>query len=386
MKAIDLEQHNAEVKTVWDAYRAGRPVRVPLFFGINPRFTLAIAEANPGGLSFEAYLRDPNRMLERQLQHQEWIRFNLPQDMEMGYPEAGWPVYVDFQNTYEAAWLGCPLRFHKNQVPDTSPLLANDSKKHLLFDRGIPDPFTGGVMGWNWEYYHHFLRAKESGFTYKGIPIGEVTPCGLGTDGPFTVACNVRGATEFLSDLLADPDYALQLLDFITEATITRMQAYRKRLGQPMTTPGWGFADDSIQLISSDMYETFVYPYHKRLVETFSEGGPNSIHLCGNATRHFLFLKEHLNVRSFDTGFPVNFAWLRQTLGPEVEIQGGPTAPFLLEALPPAVEEETRRILASGIMDGGRFLLREGNNLAPGTPLDNLWAMYDAVHTYGLYD
>jgi uroporphyrinogen-III decarboxylase len=36
-------------------------------------------------------------------------------------------------------------------------------------------------------------------------------------------------------------------------------------------------------------------------------------------------------------------------------------------------------------MEGGRFVLREGNNLAPGIPLENLWAMYDTVKEYGVY-
>jgi len=129
-----------------------------------------------------------------------------------------------------------------------------------------------------------------------------------------------------------------------------------------------------------------VFPFHKRLVDAFSEGGPNSIHLCGDATRHFPFLKARLNIRSFDTGFPVDFAWLRKTLGPDVEFQGGPSVPFLMEACPQEVEAEVRRILSSGIMEGGRFVLREGNNLAPGVPMENLWAMYDAVHAWGRYD
>lgn len=385
MQAVDFDQHNAEVEALWAKYRAGTPERVPLIFGINPRLTLDIPEANPNGMSFRDYLGDPDRMLQRQLLHQEWVRLNIPQDQEMGYPKHGWPIYVDFQNVYEAAWLGCPVHFRDNQVPDTSPLLAEDSKKHLLFDRGSPDPFQGGLMAENWAYYEHFCNVRDHGVAYKRVHIGEVTPSGLGTDGPVTIACNIRGATQFLTDLLCDPDYAVQLLDFITEATITRIRAYRSHLGLPLKTEGWQFADDSIQLISTEMYEQIVFPFHKRLVDTFSDGGSNGIHLCGDATRHFPFLKDNLNIQSFDTGFPVDFTWLRETLGPGVEIQGGPSAPFLRQATPREVSDEVRRILSSGIMEGGRFILREGNNLAPGTPLENLWAMYDTVRDYGTY-
>jgi uroporphyrinogen-III decarboxylase len=37
-------------------------------------------------------------------------------------------------------------------------------------------------------------------------------------------------------------------------------------------------------------------------------------------------------------------------------------------------------------MEGGKFILREGNNLAPFTPLENLWAMYETAKEYGRYD
>ncbi|MBI5094452.1 MAG: hypothetical protein HZB26_18700 [Candidatus Hydrogenedentes bacterium] len=385
MRTIDYEAHNAEVKEVWDAYRERKPIRPPMVFGINPRFTMFDPAVNPRKISFQQYLYNPQLMLERQLEHCEWIRLNVPQDAEMGIPKAGWPVYVDFQNTVEAAWLGSEVRFYDNQVPDTEPILSEESRKNQLFDQGIPDPFRGGMMKRGWEYYDYFQEQKTKGFTYKGLPIDTVGATGLGTDGPMTVACNLRGATEFLTDLLAEPDYARRLLDFVTEAAIVRITAYRKKLGQPLKTPGWGFADDSIQLISTDLYQEMVYPFHKRLVDTFSEGGPNSIHLCGDATRHFPFLRDHLNIQSFDTGFPVDFPQLREDVGPDVEIFGGPSVPFLIDATPETTAAEVRRVLDSGIRNGGRFVLREGNNLAPGISLDNLWTMYETNKRYGRY-
>jgi uroporphyrinogen-III decarboxylase len=53
-----------------------------------------------------------------------------------------------------------------------------------------------------------------------------------------------------------------------------------------------------------------------------------------------------------------------------------PIAIFLQQATPEEVRAETERILNSGICDGGRFVLREGNNLAPGTPLAYMASRY----------
>lgn len=383
--ALDFQKHNEEVRHVWAAYRQGRPTRVPVIFGINPRFTMDLPEANPRGFTFEEYFHDPQVMLERQIEHQHWVRHHIPQDAEMGLPEKGWSVHVDFQNTYEAAWFGCPIRFFTHQVPDVSPLLREENKR-MLFDLGPPDPFTGGLMQRNWDFYEHFKRRQEEGWTMFGRPIAAVSPCGLGTDGPMTVCCNLRGATEFAIDLVEDTEYALELLDFVTEAIITRIKAYRRHLGLPEKAKPWGFADDSIELLSAEMYRSLVFPFHRRMVEELAEPeAPIGIHLCGDVQRHLVFLRDHLRVRSIDTGFPIDLGKAREDLGPEVELLGGPSVMVLRYGTPAQVRQETLRILRSGVMEGGKFILREGNNLAPGTPLENLHAMYETAKEAGRY-
>lgn len=380
---MDFEAHNREVKLVWEAYRAGRPTRVPMVLGINVRFTMFEHPANPEKIDFERYFADPETMLRRQLEHLEYIRFHVPADHEMGWPSE-WRIEVDFQNVYEAAWFGCPIEFHDGQVPDTVPILTND-RKRMLFDQGLPDPFEQSFLRRNWDFYEYFRQAEEHGRTHKGIPIRAGWPTGLGTDGPMTVCCNLRGTTEFCLDLMEDPGYAEELLDFVTEGIARRIEAYRRELGLPVVQEGFGWADDSVALLSTEQYREFVLPRHRRLVERFSTGGPNSVHLCGDATRHFCTLRDELNVRSFDTGFPVDFARLRAQLGPDVEILGGPTVMLLKEGTPEEVEREVVRILRSGITEGGRFILREGNNLSPGTPLENVRAMHETVRREGRY-
>jgi uroporphyrinogen-III decarboxylase len=386
MPTIDYEKHNAEVKAVWDAFHKNQPTRVPMVLGINPRFTMWDPAINPRGITFEQYMRDPQLMMERQVEHQHYIRQHVPQDAEMGMPKDGWNVYVDSQNCCEAAWLGCELHFSADQVPVTRPLLQREEDKNLLFERGMPDPFSGNWMKTNWKFYEHFLQKKKEGWTYCGLPIKDASPGGLGTDGPVTVACNLRGTTEFMTDLAADPEYAQKLLDFITTTAIARIKAFREKLGHPLKSKGWGYADDSLQLISTKMYEEMVLPFHKRLKAELTAAEQIDIHLCGDATRHFPFLRDHMGVKCFDTGFPVDFAKVRQAVGPKVQINGGPHIAFLLTATPDQVREESRRILQSGVMEGGRFVFREGNNLPPGVPLENVWAMYEACKEFGRYN
>jgi len=384
MPEVSFRAQNDEMKQVWDAYHAGRPIRVPVVLGLNVRYYLFSFWLNPRGISFEAYSEDPEVMLETQLEFQHYVRHNLLFDQQMGMPEEAWgAVGVDLQNYYEAAWFGCPVHYRDGQVPDTSPILA-DGNKRMLFDRGIPDPFTGGIMAKNLRFYEH-LTERIRGYEFMGLPVAGVSPSGLGTDGPFTAAANLRGATEICLDIYEDPDFARELLDYITEATIARIRAWREKLGHDMKPQNWGFADDSIQLLSTETYREFVLPCHKRLVSELAGSGPHSIHLCGDATRHFRTIRDELNVNAFDTGYPVDFARLREELGPDVHINGGPTVALLQRGTPDEVRCEVRRILSTGIMDGGKFVLREANNMSPGIPEENVAAMYLAAKEFGCY-
>jgi uroporphyrinogen-III decarboxylase len=58
---------------------------------------------------------------------------------------------------------------------------------------------------------------------------------------------------------------------------------------------------------------------------------------------------------------------------------------LLKDGRPEEIRKEVKRICESGIMRGGRFVLREANNLAPGTPVENIEAMYAAGREYGRY-
>lgn len=384
-RTIDFDRHNEEVEHVWKAYRDRKPVRVPMVLGINPRFTMFNHPANAREMTFEQYSTDPQLMLERQVEHQAWVRTHLPQDAPMGPPKDGWGIYVDLQNYYEAGWYGAKVRYWPGEVPDTEPPLYEDSRKWSFRETGMPDPFKSGTAQKMWDYYEYFLRKKEEGWTYRGLPIASVTWPAGGTDGVLTVSCNLRGAGKFMADLIDDPGYADALLSYVSDTSIARIRAYRQHMGIKDNPERGGYADDSIQLISTAMYRSRILPYHRRHYAELHGKGPHSIHLCGDATRHFKTIRDELNVWSFDTGFPVDFAWLRAELGPDVEVYGGPSVPFLRAANPEAARQETKRILTSRIMEGGRFVLREGNNLAPGITVDNIRAMWDAVHEFGVY-
>lgn len=384
MQPYDYEKHNEQVRQVWEAYHAGKPTRVPVILGVNSRILLLNPELNTDGISFRQYSEDADTMARMQLQSQHYIRHHLLQDAEMGPPKDGWHIGIDLQNYYEAAWFGAPVEYRDGQVPDTSPILTDDNKR-MLFDMGIPDPFSGGVMARAWRLYEQ-MKANMGSYSHAGLPVlGVGPPAGFGTDGPMTVACSLRGATQLCLDFYEDPDYARELLGYITEATIQRISALREQFGQDAKPTCWGFADDSIELLSVDMYVEFILPYHKTLIGALAGEGPHSVHLCGNVERLMPTLKRELNLNVWDAGFPVDCGKMREALGPDFEIHTGPKVSTLLHGTAEEVESESKYILESGIMSGGRFLLREANNLSPCTPVENVTAMYESARKYGMY-
>ena len=374
---------NEEKARVWETYQARRPIRVPVRYGVNPRLILLNPALNPQGYTFQDYFHNADVLIDVQLafmEHQTQV-LNRYCDNPLGRPKT-LTFYVDTQNMYDSAYFGAPVSFRDGQVPDVEGHLRGRDKLRIFevdIDHPMDNPFVRQCLKRHEDLVKAAGKVSCHGMTFN------VAPPLLGFDGPLTIATNLRG-TELFVDLYEDPAYVRRLLEFIQRGVILRQQALYRHFGRKWADgPGGSLADDSVQLISTDMYRDFVLPLHRAWYAQWSIEGPHMIHLCGNATRHFPTIHEELHVESFDTGFPVNFGWLREALGDDVEISGGVEVALLLGGTPPQVYDRAREILASGIMRGGRFILQEANNLPPRCPETNLEAMYRACLDHGRY-
>lgn len=373
---------NEEKQKVWDAYHARKPIRVPVNFSVNPRVIILDPSRNPEGVSFQDYFTDARALVGVQLKFKDYGRDFLARVSDY-YPNPAdeFNFYVDTQNIYDAAYFGCPLHFRDGQVPDITPILTGEDKNRLWdfdVDHPLENPFVKQCLA-----RHDAVTKEVAKLSVPGVKFG-VNPMLMGFDGPMTIAVQLRGH-EFLTDMIEDPPYAMRLMEFITKAVEVRTRALWAHFGlTPFKGPSGGMADDSIQMISTDMLREMVLPF-LRYWFGLTGPGPHSMHLCGDATRHFPTLQKELNVQGFDTGFPVDFGWLRRTLGPGVEIFGGVEVGLLLGGPPQAVYNRAKSILQSGIMEGGRFILKEANNLPPCCPEANLMAMYQACLDHGNY-
>lgn len=372
-----------EKSAIWSAYREGKPDRVPVLLGTNPRVVVLNPAWNPGGVTFRQVMTDPETHLRVSLQHALYRRrvINRFCDEPTELPEV-WQASLMVYNIYDAAYLGASIHHFDDQVPDTRPCLA-ESNRETVFEIDITRPLENPFIR-HWLAFWEAMRDIAKGMRFEGRPV-ELAPWELlGFDGPVTVALNLRGP-DFLEELLTDPDYSDRLMTFIVDAAAHRRRAMLGYWGDRIGTGGNGLADDSIAVLGTDTYVERVLPVHRRWYHSNGGRGERSMHLCGDATRLFPTIHEQLGVTSFDTGFPVDFAVLREQLGEGVQVQGGPEVATLLQATPDQVYQRTSEILNSGIKRGRRFILREGNNLPPNVPEANLEAMYTACLEHGRY-
>jgi uroporphyrinogen-III decarboxylase len=385
MTNINYAKHNEKVKTLLEDEKRCANKRILMRISCNPRMILTDPFLNTEGVEFKTYMENPETMLEIQYRFQEYCANELVWDKIMGFDNIpGLTLYADAQNVLEANWFGCPVAWHGTAEPGTK-ICLDDSNKYAFLKKPFPE-LHQGVMGNVIDITAHFEDFKNKGYEYKGKPVVQVNKIGLFTDGPFTIGCCLLGATELCLALYEEPEFARDFLTYLTDATIDRIKRLKRFWGLNEKTENLGFADDSIALLSPETYAEFLLPLHKKLInELTTKGDNNSIHLCGNATHHFPMLVKELNVRAFDTGFPVRFGELIKKLGPDVAISGGVHVDILLNGGPDAIKAETKRILEEVKPLTRRFTIKEANNLSPGTKPESLLAMYQTVEEYGLY-
>lgn len=378
------EKSNGDKQKVWEQYYGGRPSRVPVMLGLNNRVYLLDPRFNTDGHAYQIIFNDPAEMFLIQLRWQELVRtlYHRFCDYPTGLPDK-WQVGVHFQNVYEAWFFGCPLNFSAGQIPDTAPILTDENKR-AIFDVDIDhplerDPFRRGIG------FTERMIELARGYEYQGRPVEVLPYLPTGSDGPFTVALNLRG-NAWLTDLVLDPTFADELMAFITQAAINRAHAVLKYWGKELQEVA--LADDAVEMISAAMYAQRVLPHHRHFYDALDPGNKllRKMHLCGDDGRHFPTLVRECHVRSIDTGFPVDLAWLREQVGPEVEILGGVEVGLVMHGTPAQVYERAKEILTGGVLEGKRFVLREANNLPPAAPEQNLAALYQAALDWGGYE
>lgn len=375
--SIDEAAHAREVRDLWQAFDRGENDRVPVTFACDEQVWLKAA-----GERFGRFYRDPETHLRVQLEGQLWFRTHVFGDMAPGLPET-WPVIVrDWMD--ENDFFGCRVVYQEDDYAWGLPLEV--AKADLLpFMRDL-DPDRQVRNSHSYRLYCAMTDLAE-GMTFRDRPV-RIVPPGGSTTGVFTKGAEVRGIDALCLDLYDDPDFAASFLRRFTGLTLSRIRVWRRLTGgaedEGPRAGGFHFCDDSIQILSPELYARFVLPCHEQLYRAMTTG-PRRLHLCGHAAQHFDRLVRELGVCAIDGPGPfVDHGAYLTRYGPGVSFAAQMDHGVLEQGTPGQVRRMVKALMTRGARLPGRFQLMGFVNRV--TPLENVRAAYEAGREFGQID
>jgi MtaA/CmuA family methyltransferase len=189
-------------------------------------------------------------------------------------------------------------------------------------------------------------------------------------EGPCAEAADLRGINALMVDFFDDPAFVRDLFEFVIEMEL--------RFAKPQIEAGAdliGVGDAAASLVGPDIYEEFVWPYEKKLVDGLHALGTKvRLHICGN-TRRILGGMGRLGCEIVDLDYPSPLRDGRAAMGPSQVLLGNINPVKILKDGSP--EDVTSAIAACHEQAGPRYIVGAGCEIPRGTPRANVHALCD---------
>ena len=184
-------------------------------------------------------------------------------------------------------------------------------------------------------------------------------------EGPMAEAANLRGINTIMLDFFDDPAFVRDLFEFVVEMEL-RFAKAQVQAGVDLI----GVGDAAASLIGPQLYEEFVWPYEKKLVDGLHALGTRArLHICGN-TRFALKGMGRLGCDIVDLDFLSPVAEGRAQMGPNQVILGNINPVAVVRAGKP---HDIFQAIAACHRDAGpRFIIGPGCEIPRDTPHENV--------------
>lgn len=202
--------------------------------------------------------------------------------------------------------------------------------------------------------------------------------------GPFGLLENVIRLTGFdnLCFMLVDePDLAKDIFDAVGSRLLRYYEicAPVDVVGACIVNDDWGFKTQT--MISPEDMRKYVFPWHKKTVETIHAAGkPAILHSCGNPEQIMDDIIDDMKYdgkHSYeDNIIPVEEAYDRW--GHRIAILGGIDLDFICKKTPEQITHRCREMLRKTESRGG-YALGSGNSIPEYVPHENYFAMISTV-------
>ncbi len=266
--------------------------------------------------------------------------------------------------TREAHDLGAPIEWFEDQPPAFAEARALLADKSVLHAVRLPDPSKEGRM---LDRVQAIALFKERVGGEKLIEGWIEGPCGSGA--------NLRGINRLMLDFYDDPGFVRDLFGFCVETGL--------RFGRAQLEAGAdiiGIGDPAASLVGPKLYDEFVWPYERQLVDGLhTMGGRVRLHICGN-TRRILAGMGRVGAEIVDLDWISPLSEGREKMG-EAQVLLGNLDPVsaLRNGSPDSI---TSAIAECHRQAGARYIVGAGCEVVRDTPLANLRAMADYAHLH----
>ncbi len=206
----------------------------------------------------------------------------------------------------------------------------------------------------------------------------------------FSGAQYLCGYEKFMTDLVLRPRLAQALLERITQMHVARFEKFADAVGDnvQMVLIADDLGTQSAAQLSPRMYRQLIKPHHGALCRFIHER--SNAHLCLHTDGAVRDLIPDFVDIGIDVLNPVQVsaagmdtAELKREFGSHLSFWGGgcDTQHVLPFGTPAQVRDEVRRRIDDLAPDGG-FVFSHIHNIQPGTPAENVIAMYEAVEEF----
>jgi MtaA/CmuA family methyltransferase len=231
------------------------------------------------------------------------------------------------------------------------------------------------------ENYRQIQIWLEAVYLLKDYFKNEIFIRGNCDQAPFSLASMMRGAQNWMLDLMTGPDEQLELLlDYCTDVS---SQFIRLMIQTGCDMVSNGDSPAGPEMISPEMFLKYALPYEKKLVDISHRNGmPYAMHICGN-TDIILDYMLLSGADAYELDYKTDVSKAFNTFSRSATFIGNidPSGVLALGTVD-EVEKKTLELL-NAYKNSNRFILNAGCAIPPNTPSENLKKMIETARNFG---
>ena len=204
---------------------------------------------------------------------------------------------------------------------------------------------------------------------------------GNADQGPFSLACELTGMTQFLINLV-DEDNEELIKELIGQTYRISLEMHKLCMEAGADGTSYGNSSEGCSVISPDMFREFALPYEKRLASDLNAIGSRAIcHICGNVNPILEDLASTGCIAyEFDAKTDIELA--QKISKGHFSISGNIDPALIYERTPDEIIPQVRKLLDLYRNKGG-LIICSGCAISPNTPEENIYAIVNTVKTEG---